>query len=125
MTQPELIVKNGADNVDFTFQILDADGVPRDISTLNGADGMVRLYIINRFTRDTVLDIILVEIDLSQGLAKWTLTSATIPPVGFYDGELWLENIDGTYKEPYDEFPLVVKDARISNLTDRAFEEWP
>lgn len=128
MTLPELIVKKGVNNRDIVFQILDEAGLPRNITTLNGAGGQVRLYIINRFSRQTSLSKLLTAVSLSTGTVKWTAVTAEVPAVGFYDAELWLENAatpSSTYSEPYEEFPLVVKDARTTPTTDRSFESWP
>jgi len=128
MTLAEVVVKKGANNRDYNFQILDEAGLPRNITTLNSSNGQVRLYIIDRFSRQTVLDRVLTAVNLSEGRVKWTATTADVPAVGFYDAELWLENTavpSSTYSEPYEEFPLVVMDARTSPTADRSFESWP
>lgn len=125
MTNPELVVKKGVNNADFVFQILDEDGAARNISTVNGSTGQVRLFIIDRFTRQTALNKVLTNVDLSTGMVKWTAATADVPAIGFYDGELWLENTGGTYSEPYREFPVVIDDARQSATSDRSFESWP
>jgi len=128
MVLPEVIIKKGADNKDYTFQILNEAGVARNITTLNGYSGQVRLYIVDRFSRQTALNKLLTNVNLSTGTVKWTVLSSELPAVGFYDAELWLENTASpstTYSEPYEEFPLIIKDARLSTTTDRSFESWP
>ena len=125
MVNPELVVKKGANNASYIFQILDEEGAARDITTISGSAGQVRLFIIDRFTRQTALNALLTTVDLSVGKVKWTATTLTVPAIGFYDGELWLENAGSTYSEPYREFPVVIEDARQSTTADRSFESWP
>lgn len=125
MVNPELVIKKGANNASYIFQVLDEEGAARDISTISGSAGQVRLFIIDRFTRQTALNVLLTTVDLSVGKVKWTVTTLTVPAIGFYDGELWVENAGGTYSEPYREFPIVIDDARQSTTADRSFESWP
>lgn len=128
MALPEVILKKGVNNRAYTFQILDEAGLPRNLTSLNNATGQVRLYIIDRFSRETALSRVLTNVNMSTGTVKWTATTADVPDVGFYDAELWLENTatpTSTYSEPYEEFPLVVRDARVTPTIDREFESWP
>lgn len=125
MTNPELVIKKGVNNAEYLFQILDENGAARDISTVNGSTGQVRLFIIDRFTRQTALNVVLTAVSLATGMVKLTATTSNVPNIGFYDGELWVENTNGDYSEPYREFPVVIDDARQSATADRSFESWP
>lgn len=123
--EPQLVVSKGENNITRTFQIVDEGGEPRDLTTVNGSGGQVRLYINDKWTKTELVNTVLTAVDLTLGKVKWVPATAAVPAIGTHDGQLVIENVAATYKEVYARFPAIVNDSPLNTKADRSFESWP